>query len=389
MRCEHKSLVWSRFRLTASMFALFLTGAGACGSDTKPAGEDQAPSTTDEGDDTGATNPDDSQGPVVTPVVSVKRDAAVTKPAPIADAGPKPAADASKPVVASDAASTPADAALAAGDAGVAPVAAAPGTHVVGPDPTKDSASGAAMGPFKTGNLTMGYKDMPGFASGTIWYPTDEAAKPPYACISVVPGFTAPESSIREWGPFLASYGIVTFTIMTNSATDQPDQRATALLDALESCKAENERTDSPLVGKIDKARLGVAGWSMGGGGTLIASSKTPSLKAAVSFAAWGPMGGAMNMVPVLMFEATADPLAANMSDDYYMSTPDSVSKMLFEVEGAGHDVANSPKNQMGIIGLYGLSWFKVFLEGDMRFKQFLTAPKPSITTSKYKTNVK
>lgn len=127
----------------------------------------------------------------------------------------------------------------------------------------------------------------------------------------------------------------------------------------------------------------------MGGGGTLIASSKTPSLKAAVSFAAWGPTGGAMNMVPVLMFEATADPLAANMSDGYYMSTPDSVPKMLFEVSGAGHDVANSRKNSMGVIGLYGLSWFKVFLEGDMRFKQFLLADKPSITTDKFKTNLK
>ena len=127
----------------------------------------------------------------------------------------------------------------------------------------------------------------------------------------------------------------------------------------------------------------------MGGGGTLIASSKTPSLKAAVSFAAWGPTGGAMDKVPVLMFEATADPLAAGMSDGYYAAVPESVPKMLFEVNGAGHDVANNPRNSSGIIGQYGLSWFKVFFEGDMRYKQFLTAPKPSITTSKFKTNVK
>lgn len=389
MSCEHESWVWVRLGLSKTIFAVVLTGAVACGGDTpKAVGEDEGQTTADDGDTTGAVDPGDDHGPAVAPETPVKKDAGGTKPAPAPDAGSaaKPVPDASKPVVQTDAASTTPD---ATSDAGAPPVAAAPGTHVVGPDPTKESASGTAMGPFKTGNMTMGYKDMPGFASGTIWYPTDEAAKPPYACVSVVPGFTAPEASIREWGPFLASYGIVTFTIMTNSAADQPDVRATALLDALESCKAENDRADSPLAKKIDKDRLGVAGWSMGGGGTLIASSKTPSLKAAVSFAAWGPTGGAMNMVPVLMFEATADPLAANMSDSYYMSTPDSVSKMLFEVNGAGHDVANSPKNSSGIIGLYGLSWFKVFLEGDMRFKQFLTADKPSITTSKFKTNVK
>jgi hypothetical protein len=66
-----------------------------------------------------------------------------------------------------------------------------------------------------------------------------------------------------------------------------------------------------------------------------------------------------MNMVPVLMFEGTADPLAAGMSEPFYMQTPDSVSKMLFEVTGAAHDVANSPSNSMGIVGQYGLSWFK------------------------------
>jgi hypothetical protein len=89
------------------------------------------------------------------------------------------------------------------------------------------------------------------------------------------------------------------------------------------------------------------------------------------------------------MFEGTADALAANMSDAYYMQIPDSVPKMLFETQGADHFYANDPASQMGIVGLYGLSWMKVFLEGDMRYKQFLTAPKPSIATSKFATNVK
>jgi dienelactone hydrolase len=164
--------------------------------------------------------------------------------------------------------------------------------------------------------------------------------------------------------------------------------RAAALMDALETCKSENDRAGSPIMGKIDKDHLGVAGWSMGGGGTLIAASMNSSLKAAVSFAAWGPTGGAMNMVPVLMFEATADGLAAGMSNGYYDSTPDTVPKMLFEVAGAGHDVANDPANSGGIIGLFGLSWFKVYLEGDERYKQFLTAGFPDICTQTCVTNL-
>jgi dienelactone hydrolase len=256
-----------------------------------------------------------------------------------------------------------------------------------GPDPTMATALGSAKGPYATGMMTSGYKNGDQFADATIYYPKGDA-KPPFGCVSVCPGFASPQSSIQQWGPFLASHGIVTITIGTNSTSDPPQTRALALMDALETCKAENDRADSPIKGMIDKEHVGVSGWSMGGGGTLIAAENNPTLKAAVSFAAWQPSSGAKNMVPVLMFEGTADALAAGMSEGFYSATPDSVSKMLFEVQGAPHEVANDPKNQMGLIGLYGLSWWKVFLEGDERYRQLLLLPKPSIT-AKYMTNVK
>jgi dienelactone hydrolase len=253
-----------------------------------------------------------------------------------------------------------------------------------GPDPTEESANGRAKGPYTVDSATSGYKDGT-FDDATLWWPTD--ADPPFGCVAVVPGFVSPQASIRNWGPFLASHGIVTITIGVPGG-DQPATRATKLMSALETCAAENERSGSFLMGKISKDHMGVSGWSMGGGGTLIAASGNPELKAAVSFAAWGPRGGAMNKVPALMFEATADFLAAGMSDGFYAQTPDTTPKMLFEVQGSSHNVANDPANHNGIIGLYGLSWWKVFLEGDERYRKFLTAPKPSITTSKFDHNL-
>jgi dienelactone hydrolase len=263
------------------------------------------------------------------------------------------------------------------------------GSYIRGPDPTMATAIGTAKGPYATKSYTDGFKKGTKYAAGTLYYPTGDDAKPPFGCVIVVPGFTAYQNSIMNWGPFLASNGIVTMTIDTLTTSDQPAQRAGELLDALNDCVNENERMGSPLMGKIDKNTTGLMGWSMGGGGTLIAASQTPTLKAAIGLCAWGPSGGAMDKVPMLMFEGTADALAANMSDSYYMQIPDSVPKMLFETQGADHFYANDPASQMGIVGLYGLSWMKVFLEGDMRYKQFLTAPKPSIATSKFATNVK
>jgi len=256
-----------------------------------------------------------------------------------------------------------------------------------GADPTDESANGRNKGPYMVMSYTSGYKQGD-FSDATMWYPTGEDAVPPFGCVAVVPGFVSPQSSIRNWGPFLASHGIVTITIGV-PGSDQPNMRAASLLSALETCKGENTREGSPIRGKISEAHLGVSGWSMGGGGTLIAAARTPTLKAAVSFAAWGPSGGGMNKVPALMFEATADALAANMSDSYYRAVPDDVPKMLFEVQGSSHNVANDPANHMGIIGKYGLAWWKVYLEGDMRYKKFLTAPPPDIVTQKFATNVK
>ena len=266
---------------------------------------------------------------------------------------------------------------------------APPGSYIRGPDPTMESAKGTAKGPYSVKSYTSGFKKAASYSAGTIYYPDGGSPTPPFGCVIVVPGFTAYQNSIMNWGPFLASNGIVTMTIDTLTTADQPDQRAGELLDALKDCLAENERMGSPLMGKLDKNTTGLMGWSMGGGGTLIAASQTPSLKAAIGLCAWGPHGGAMDKVPMLMFEGTADVLAAGMSDGYYAQIPDSVPKMLFETTGADHFYANDPASQGGIVGLYGLSWMKTFLEGDMRYKKFLTAAKPSITTSKFATNVK
>jgi dienelactone hydrolase len=249
-------------------------------------------------------------------------------------------------------------------------------------------ASTKTKGKYTVKTYTSGFSGVgTDFGAGTIYYPTDADA--PFASLAVVPGFTAYQNSIADWGPFLASHGMVVMTIDTLTTADLPDQRADELMGALKSIAGENTRTGSPLMGKLDTSRQAVTGWSMGGGGTLIAASKNPTLKAAVSFAAWEPTGGATDTVPVLMFEGTDDPLAAGMSEPYYMQAADSTPKMLFEVQGAGHDVANSPSNSMNIVGQYGLSWLKVFLEGDDRYKQFLTQAKPSVATSKFETNVK
>jgi dienelactone hydrolase len=249
--------------------------------------------------------------------------------------------------------------------------------------PTEQSAS--RNGPYQVRTYTSGYRNGPAYADSTIHYP--EGAPGPLPAVSIVPGFVSPQSSIKSWGPFLASHGIVAMTIGTNSTADQPPARANALLDALETLRSENTRAGGPLNGKVDAMRMGIMGWSMGGGGSLIAAARTPTLKAAISMCGWNPGGNYRTMrVPSLMFAATSDPLAGGQSQGFYRSIPEETPKLLFEVSGGSHSVANSPRGHNGTVGLFGLSWLKTYLVGDQRYKQFLTKQPAGLRT--FQTNV-
>ena len=260
-----------------------------------------------------------------------------------------------------------------------------------GPAPTMDSVM--KNGPYQVKNYADGIKDGAEFLAATIYYPVD--ADPPFAGIVACPGFTAYQDSVAPWGPFLASHGIVLMTIDTNTTGDSVDVRQGALLDALASLKAEQTRSGSPLNGKLDMTRFGLMGWSMGGGGTWLNANTHPELKSAMSLAGHiaTQIGGAGQFtkvtVPTLLLAGDADTgiLGLAMSQPVYESIPDSTPKILYEVSGASHfDI--QPQTGNNLFGMYGLSWQKVFLEGDMRYKQFLMLPKPS-NASDFKSNVK
>ena len=103
----------------------------------------------------------------------------------------------------------------------------------------------------------------------------------------MVPGFVSPISSIEDWGPYLASHGVVTMFVNVNSIFDDPYERADALLDGLISIKLENERINSPLFDMLNVIDVAVGGWSMGGGGAQLAAQQDTSIKTVVALSAW------------------------------------------------------------------------------------------------------
>ena len=233
-----------------------------------------------------------------------------------------------------------------------------------GPDPTSTILN-ATSGPFAIASTSVSSL-VTGFGGGTIYYPTTAGS---YATVAICPGYTATQSSIAWIGRRLASHGFVVMTINTNSTFDQPSSRATQLMAALRYLTTSSNST---VRSRVDPNRLGVAGHSMGGGGSLIAARDNPTLKAAVPMTPWSTTKSFSTVtVPTIIFGAENDSVApvATHSIPFYTSLPSSLDKAYAELNGASHFAPNSTNTP---IGRYTVSWAKRFMDNDTRYDTFL-----------------
>ncbi|MET0390779.1 MAG: alpha/beta hydrolase [Polyangiales bacterium] len=254
-----------------------------------------------------------------------------------------------------------------------------------GGEPTDSTVDGE--GPYDVDSYSLGFRFGRLFGGGTVYYPTD--AEPPLSAVVMCPGYTATQSSIEDWGPFFASHGIVLLTIDTATTLDLVPQRADQLLDALEELKDEGSSFGSPLYDKLSDDRFGLAGWSMGGGGTWIAASDHPELKSAVTLAghnltAGGGIIAAGSRVPTLMLNGAQDLTylgGLGQSEAAYAAIPSSTPKLLYVMTYEGHFSWGTPRTNGNASGRYVLAWEKVFLEGDERYYKFLLERGPLAST--------
>ena len=253
--------------------------------------------------------------------------------------------------------------------------------------------SATNVGPYTVETLTEldGIRNGPNYSGATIYYPSNTTS--PLVSIVIVPGYFTTESSIQNWGPFLASHGILTMTIGTNSILEQPEERKDALLDAIETIKQENTRINSPLHGAINMNSFALGGWSMGGGGAQLAASVDTSLKAIVALCPWlntltlSP-SDLNHSTPLLVLSGELDVIAAASlhADVHYNYTPSTTDKLIYEIEYGTHVVVTGPEGGDGEAGRMVLSWLKKYLLNDDCYCPLLL--DIPITASNYITNI-
>ncbi|MDB4987701.1 MAG: hypothetical protein JWN04_2879 [Myxococcaceae bacterium] len=233
----------------------------------------------------------------------------------------------------------------------------------------------SAAGSYKTAQLTL--------PLGTVYYPTD--AEPPFAALTLCGGFTNTGPEMAAWGPLYASHGIV-LMITTTGAADDPATRGMKLLAALTQLKAENTKSGSVLFGKLS-GRYGTSGYSMGGGGTTLASAQDATLRTSIGLAPWGGSGMGVKVATLLLCGSSDTTAPCNMAQSVYDAIAGDTPKMLMSVAGATHFSWFGPTDAgMGTSGKYALAFQKVYLEGDERWKPLLLS-KPSNATAT--TNIK
>ena len=224
---------------------------------------------------------------------------------------------------------------------------------------------GEADGPYDYQIITEsnGLRNGPLYLDGRLYYPID--AEPPFKSIIFTPGFGGESTSMADWAEYFASYG---FTAMTIGPNDPINEwhigRAEGLIDAITTIKEENERLASPLYGLIDTDSFIVSGYSMGGGASQIALTldhpNVSSIKAGIALnptiiledCDLCPIDGGycICLVPEMLdhdiptfivagqFEVNELPdYDGLLGQDIYDNTPETTTKMLFEVSGGGH----------------------------------------------------
>lgn len=225
------------------------------------------------------------------------------------------------------------------------------------------------------------------FSSPTIYYPT--TGTPPYPGVVFIPGnnddYRENPNTTPQWGILLASHGFVVMFINPTNLGALPTARANVLIAGVDALVAENTRSGSPLLGKLDTQSMAVMGHSYGGAGALYAgNANDPRLKAAVGLNPVPNNGFYPNShVPSLIIAGYGDPYIANTMQQYEsipLTTPKvhaefaKTTDVLYDM----HVVALTPIGPLAthrndpIVARIGVSFLQVYLKGDMRYQQFL-----------------
>ena len=189
------------------------------------------------------------------------------------------------------------------------------------------------------------------------------------------------------------THGFISMTIGINDFfNDDMSDLAYSLLDAIEVLKQENYRLDSPILNQVNTNSFATSGWSIGGGAAQYAATIDSSLKAVIAlnpglaiqdyencntpnYDYYCLVPDHLNHIsPVLIISSEGD--IENPTDIdaavHYNYTPESTTKMLFELEGGNHGTGLNPYSGSGELGEKVINWLSYHLLDNLDYCDIL-----------------
>lgn len=249
----------------------------------------------------------------------------------------------------------------------------------IGPRPTHDSIN--KQGTFETASSPVEKKQVDkvfadnnwgtsNFQGGTIYYPTmtppDNEHK--YSVIAILPGATGEKIYIDNFAQRLAKFGFVTIAMTATQNAVTENTREQELLDALKYVEY-----DATVKNKIEPTRKAAAGYSKGGGETLLACKKDLTLKAGIGLAPWYPSDlidlSSVN-IPQLIIGAELESLAMRdkHAERIHDKLPSTTKNAYAVLKNASHYSVPTDERITYLI----VAWAKFFVDGDTRYLRFL-----------------
>lgn len=220
------------------------------------------------------------------------------------------------------------------------------------------------------------------YDSAFIAYPC-ETSDGPFPALTFTGGITNVKEQVAWLADHVVTYGFVLIVMTpTNNMSTTTDIWEKAMLGGLEMLESENNRPSSPIYGLVDMDRLGIMGFSMGGGGTLKAANTVGNkIKTALSLAPHeAPVNASMYRnvsVPTVVTTGTRDSICPRDSvKAIFDCLPDDNERLFVNFTNAHH------VDWMDLLGdatthdrfkTFVVSWLKYYLEGDASYQTYLS----------------
>ena len=224
------------------------------------------------------------------------------------------------------------------------------------------------------------------YADATIYYPLEYSGY--LGSIILGPGFGDDQETMENWAYYFTSYGFVSVTIQYNDPeNDSHGYRAEAILELISSIKMENDRPNSQLYNALDTNEFAVLGYSLSGGAVQLSAVLDSSLSAVIAL---NPTiivedcdlcAGSeycICLVPEFLDHAVPTLIIAGQNElnelpdydgllgqDQYYNTPETTTKMLYEIGNGGHSSSEWPGASDGNPGELALHWLNYFIKNE------------------------